>query len=219
MDPADGLPAAHCKLCVQGMMNTWTLQMGYPLVTVTSVCRVWWTRGPCRWTTRCLWYLCVQGMMNSVDPSDGLPAVIDTSVCWVWWTGGPFRWTTCCLWYLCVQDLMNMHVYPSDGLTAWHCYLCVQGMMNTWTLQMGYPLVTFSLLDNSSSTWLISQSRFLLSAQVSIFWLAVCQMHRDDKLLLASVPLNITIYNYPYFLLSRSLLYLFNITKFLWSGF
>jgi len=65
-------------------------------------------------------------------------------------------------------------------------------MMNTWTLQMGYPLVTFSLLDNSSSTWLISQSRFLLSAQVSIFWQAFCQMRQDDKLLLASVHLYTT---------------------------
>lgn len=42
----------------------------------------------------------------------------------------------------------------------------IEGMMSTWTLQMGYPLVTFSRLENSSSTWHITQQRFLLSAQL-----------------------------------------------------
>jgi hypothetical protein len=58
-------------------------------------------------------------------------------------------------------------VYKSRRTTAERDYSVVmQGMMNTWTLQMGYPLVTFSRLENTSSTWLISQDRFLLSAQV-----------------------------------------------------
>jgi aminopeptidase N len=38
-------------------------------------------------------------------------------------------------------------------------------MMSTWTLQMGYPLVTFNKMENSS-IWHITQQRFLLSAQV-----------------------------------------------------
>jgi len=38
----------------------------------------------------------------------------------------------------------------------------VEGMMNTWTLQMGYPLITFSKSDDGN--WFISQSRFLASS-------------------------------------------------------
>jgi len=41
----------------------------------------------------------------------------------------------------------------------------VEALMNTWTLQMGYPLITFQKIANSSS-YNITQSRFLLSAQV-----------------------------------------------------
>jgi len=41
----------------------------------------------------------------------------------------------------------------------------VEAMMNTWTLQMGYPLITFTQLHNSSA-FNITQSRFLVSSQV-----------------------------------------------------
>ena len=37
--------------------------------------------------------------------------------------------------------------------------------MNTWTLQMGYPLITFTKVANSTS-WNISQSRFLYTGKV-----------------------------------------------------
>ncbi|XP_023337478.1 glutamyl aminopeptidase [Eurytemora carolleeae] len=42
----------------------------------------------------------------------------------------------------------------------------IEGMMNTWTLQMGYPLITFTIVDDSFFVWNISQSRFLMSAQL-----------------------------------------------------
>ncbi|XP_023337481.1 glutamyl aminopeptidase isoform X2 [Eurytemora carolleeae] len=42
----------------------------------------------------------------------------------------------------------------------------VMGMMNTWTLQMGYPLIIFSRIGNSS-VWNITQSRFLLAGQLN----------------------------------------------------
>jgi len=38
----------------------------------------------------------------------------------------------------------------------------VEEMMNTWTLQMGYPLITFS--KSNDGNWFISQSRFLSSS-------------------------------------------------------
>lgn len=41
----------------------------------------------------------------------------------------------------------------------------VEGMMNTWTLQMGYPLITFSYVANSSS-WNITQSRFMYTSKM-----------------------------------------------------
>jgi hypothetical protein len=44
---------------------------------------------------------------------------------------------------------------------------------------------------------------------VSIFWQAFCQMRRDDRLLLASVHLNFTIFVFSPL---RSLLYLFKFT-------
>jgi len=45
----------------------------------------------------------------------------------------------------------------------------VEAMMNTWTLQMGYPLITFSkgdLLDKDTQGWCVKQTRFLASSQV-----------------------------------------------------
>eukprot|EP00088_Acartia_fossae_P062121 TRINITY_DN7480_c0_g1_i2.p1 TRINITY_DN7480_c0_g1~~TRINITY_DN7480_c0_g1_i2.p1 ORF type:complete len:963 (-),score=180.19 TRINITY_DN7480_c0_g1_i2:184-3072(-) len=42
----------------------------------------------------------------------------------------------------------------------------VEGIMNTWTLQMGYPLLTFTKLDNSSS-WNITQSRFIYTSKMA----------------------------------------------------
>lgn len=42
----------------------------------------------------------------------------------------------------------------------------VEELMDTWTLQMGYPLITFEQL-NGSSTYSISQSHFLTSSQLN----------------------------------------------------
>ena len=45
----------------------------------------------------------------------------------------------------------------------------VEAIMNTWTLQMGYPLITFmkgDLIDKHTQGWCVKQSRFLSSAQV-----------------------------------------------------
>ena len=45
----------------------------------------------------------------------------------------------------------------------------VEAIMNTWTLQMGYPLITFQKgdpIDKSNHGWCVKQSRFLSSAQV-----------------------------------------------------
>ena len=46
----------------------------------------------------------------------------------------------------------------------------VEAMMSTWTLQMGYPLITFRKLESAQGEkqiWCISQSRFLSSSMVS----------------------------------------------------
>ncbi len=121
MDPWDGLPAWHFYLSVQGMMDLRTMQMGYPLATVTSlcagydehvdpsdglpdifdtsVCRVWWTRGPFRWATHCLWYFCVLGMMNTWTLLMGYPLCLS-------------------LLPLCVGN--DEHLDPADGLPASH---------------------------------------------------------------------------------------------------
>ena len=40
----------------------------------------------------------------------------------------------------------------------------VEEMMNTWTLQMGYPLITFSRREDHEGEWCIKQTRFLSSA-------------------------------------------------------
>ena len=42
----------------------------------------------------------------------------------------------------------------------------VESMMNTWTLQMGYPLITFSRKEGDKG-WCIKQSRFLASAHLN----------------------------------------------------
>ena len=42
----------------------------------------------------------------------------------------------------------------------------VEKMMNTWTLQMGYPLITFSRREGNSGGWCIKQTRFMSSALI-----------------------------------------------------
>ena len=45
----------------------------------------------------------------------------------------------------------------------------VEDIMNTWTLQMGYPLITFQkgdTIDKNLDGWCVKQSRFLASAKV-----------------------------------------------------
>ena len=44
----------------------------------------------------------------------------------------------------------------------------VEAMMNTWTLQSGYPLITFTRgeKDADGQGWCVKQTRFLASAQV-----------------------------------------------------
>ena len=45
----------------------------------------------------------------------------------------------------------------------------VEAIMNTWTLQMGYPLITFTkgaMIDKKTQGWCVKQTRFLASAQV-----------------------------------------------------
>ena len=47
----------------------------------------------------------------------------------------------------------------------------VEAMMNTWTLQMGYPLITFRKVESDQGekqSWCVSQSRFLSSSKVSM---------------------------------------------------
>ncbi len=52
VDPADELPTCHCYLCVQGMMNTWTLQMRATRLSLLPLCA---------------------GNDEHVDPADELP--------------------------------------------------------------------------------------------------------------------------------------------------
>ena len=42
----------------------------------------------------------------------------------------------------------------------------VEEMMNTWTLQMGYPLITFSRREGEPGDWCVKQTRFMSSALI-----------------------------------------------------
>ena len=56
----------------------------------------------------------------------------------------------------------------------------VEIMMNTWTLQMGYPLITFmkgDQIDKNKQGWCVKQSRFLSSAKVRSLQSVYFQKH------------------------------------------